>query len=498
VGTGPSSEFRLAAAAALLAAAAVGGLAGCATLVFNPATNAPLSASTPPNMGAPADFMHENSIVLSLSGGGLRAAAFAHGVLTALESVKTADGDLLNDVALISSVSGSSLTAAHYGLYGREGLARFRNEVLLANFESGMRLALFNPSNLMRMLGGGLNAREHFGDRLDRRVFHGATFADIFGRQGPEIRIQATDLYYRVPFPFVAPLFSILCSDLSRYSVADAVAASMAVPVVFAPVVVRTYPESCQPLPPELASIRARPDASRVLNAIAKAVTAYRDPTHIRFIKLADGGLTDNFAVSTLVISRLAYGTPYAPMTERDAVRIRRLLLIVVDASRGPNGDWTLREAGPSGVDLAFSATVAAVDAAARHAADALGRMIQEWQESVIAFRCGLTPADVVRLGGPAPWNCADVRFSLAYLSVDELESPMRERIEAVPTRLTLEADQVDAAIEGARAGTLALRRLRTYVQERAPSSPWRYSLQGNHGRLEKDAPPLADLKKKE
>jgi len=73
----------------------------------------------------------------------------------------------------------------------------------------------------------------------------------------------------------------------------------------------------------------------------------------------------------------------------------------------------------------------------------------------------------VLRLGGPAKWNCADVKFSLAYLSVDELESPLRERIEAVPTRLTLEAGQVDAAIEGGREGTLALRRLRTYVQER-------------------------------
>jgi hypothetical protein len=48
----------------------------------------------------------------------------------------------------------------------------------------------------------------------------------------------------------------------------------------------------------------------------------------------------------------------------------------------------------------------------------------------------------------------------------------MRERIEAVPTRLTLEADQVDVAIEGARAGTLALRRLQTYLQGRVPSSP--------------------------
>jgi len=467
------SKVRLAAAAALLVAAAAGGLAGCATLVFNPATNAPLSASTPPSMGAPTDFMHENSIVLSFSGGGLRAAAFAHGVLSALESVKTADGDLLDDVALISSVSGGSLTAAYYGVYGREGLTRFRSEVLLPGFESGMRLSLYSPANLTRVLGGGLNTRENFGDALDRKVFHGATFADIYSRQRPEIRIQATDLYHRVPFLFFPPLFSILCSDLSRYSVADAVAASMAVPVLFAPVVVRTYPESCQPLPPEIvAAVRPRPEGSRVLNAITKAIAAYRDPARTRYIKLGDGGLTDNFAVSNLVISRLAFGTPYAPMTERDAVRIRRLLLIVADASRGPNGDWTLQEAGPSGVDLALSATVAAVDAAARHAADAFGGMIQEWQDSVIAFRCGLTPADVVRLGGPAQWNCADVKFSLAYLSVDELESPMRERIDAIPTRLTLKAGQVDVAIEGARAGTLALRRVQTYLQERVPSSP--------------------------
>src|SRR3989441_8440851 len=154
-------EMRLAAAAAMLVAAALGGLAGCATPVFTPATNEPLSAATPANIGARTDFMRENSIVLSLSGGGLRAAAFAHGVLTALESVKTADGDLLDDVALINSVSGSSLTAAYYGVYGREGLARFRRQVLLPRFQSGLRLSLFNPPNLVRKLRCGINSREN-------------------------------------------------------------------------------------------------------------------------------------------------------------------------------------------------------------------------------------------------------------------------------------------------------------------------------------------------
>jgi NTE family protein len=446
--------------------AAVAELAGCTTVVYNRAGNVPLAAETPRDMGAPEDLMGENSIILAFSGGGMRAAAFSYGVLTALESVKTPQGDLLDDLALISSVSGGSLTAAHYGVYGREGLSRFRGEVLMPGFESGMRLSL-NPVNFMRMMGGGLNTREEFGEVLDRKIFHGATFADIYRHQRPQIRIHATDLYYRVPFPFITPVFVYLCSDLSRYSVADAVAASMAVPMVFAPVVVKSFPGECGPLPAEIPTIHPQAEGSRAINAIGRALSAYRDPSHVRYIKLADGGLTDNFGVSTLAMSRVIWGTPFAPMTERDAVKIRRLLVVVVDASLGPRGDWTLREDGPEGLELALAATDAAVDATTQHVADLFDRMIREWRESVVAYRCGLTPADVVRLGGPVQWNCSDVKFSLAYLSVGELTSPARERVEAVPTRLTLDAGQIDATIEAAREGALALPRLREYLKER-------------------------------
>jgi NTE family protein len=451
---------------AILAALA---LVGCATEVYNPATNEPLTASTPANMGARRDYMHENSIVLALSGGGLRAAAFAHGVLTALDSVKTPEGTLLDDVAAINAVSGSSLTAAHYGLYGRDGLARFRNEVLLPGFESDMRMSPFNPANLLRMLSGGVNAREDFRDALDRRVFRGATFADLFASEKPRILIQATDLYHRVPFPFMPELFLALCSDLSRYSISDAVAASMAVPVLFAPMVVRSYPKNCRPLPAEVeaAISRKHDENERDLAAVMKAVKTYRDPARPRFIKLGDGGLTDNLAVTSMVLTHLAYGTPYAPLTERDAVNIRRMLLIVVDASRRPTTDWTLQEPGPSGLELILSATDAAVESAARQAADALGRMVDDWQEEIIKFRCGLKPAQRIALGAPAKWECADVKFSLAYLSVDDLPSPTRERIESIPTRLSLEPAQVDVTIQGAREGTLALPRLHTYLEER-------------------------------
>jgi|ERR1700687_975503 len=139
---------------------------------------------------------------------------------------------------------------------------------------------------------------------------------------------------------------------------------------------------------------------------------------------------------------------------------------------RVPNGDWTLHEVGPSGLDLALSAIDAAVDASARQAADAFGNMIQEWQESVIAFRCSLKPEDIVRLGGPTDWHCSDVKFSRAYLSVEELESPIREQIEAVPSRFTLAPEQVEVAIQGATRGHARASPPTGVPQRRIASSP--------------------------
>jgi NTE family protein len=449
-------------------AVAVTLLTGCATEVYNPATNMPLSQATPPRMGAPKDFMRENSIVLSLSGGGLRASAFAYGVLTALRDIKTADGDLLDDVRLITSVSGSSLTAAYYGLYGHEGLERFPREALLPGFESNMRLSVLTPANLMRLLGSGMNLRENFRDALDNSVFRGATFADMYARRGPEIRIHATDLYHRLPFVFDPIAFSVLCSDLSRYHVADAVAASMAVPMLFAPIVLRTFPKACQPLPPELvAFVHPKPDAPLAVKALASAISDYRDPARTRFIKLADGGLADNVAVSTLMLARLGPNTPHAPLTEREAVTVRRVLVIVADASRGPSGEWIFHEAGPSGLDFALAATDAAVDSAARGAADAFRLVLDQWHRSVVAFRCSLSPEEVRRLGGPEKWDCADVKVSFAYLSSDELPDSLREQVRAIPTRLTLTPEQIDVTIRAAREGMRSLRPLRLYMEDR-------------------------------
>lgn len=443
-------------------------LAACATPIFNQPTNAPTSPATPPQMGWPTGIIEENVIALSFSGGGLRASAFAYGVLDAFASLQAGGTDLLEDVTFISSVSGGSLTAAHFALFGRAGLAEFRARVLLRDFESSMRTSLISPENLRRIVGGGMNDRSSFAAALDTEVFRGATFNDLYRRRRPDVWINATDLFHRTTFAFIPPIFSALCSDLGQYGVADAVAASMAVPLVFAPVVLRTFPAHCtEPLGPWVARLE-QSDAPRLMQAVAQAMRDYRDPTRVRFVKLVDGGVTDNYGLSSVLIARAAAGTPQGPLSARDAVVIRRMLFLVVDAGRDPGGDWAMHEEGPSGVEVARSATDAAIESTARLVADSFIRTLKEWQEEVIKFRCGLSVGEVNRLRGSVEgWDCRDVEFEADVLSTEEINPQLRIQMELIPTRLTLRPDQIDSAVEAGRQAALASPKLRAYLAHR-------------------------------
>src|SRR5215813_11303086 len=64
---------------------------------------------------------HEDLVILAFSGGGTRAAAFSYGVLEALRSVEIITKEnrkirMLDEVDVITGISGGSFTALAYGL----------------------------------------------------------------------------------------------------------------------------------------------------------------------------------------------------------------------------------------------------------------------------------------------------------------------------------------------------------------------------------------------
>src|SRR4249919_4215713 len=92
-------------------------------------------------------------VILTLSGGGTRAAALAYGTMEALRDVKLKMGgrsrSLLDEVDVINAVSGGSIVAAYYAIH-REGLFRdFEEKFLKRDVERQLRAELL--ANLPRL-----------------------------------------------------------------------------------------------------------------------------------------------------------------------------------------------------------------------------------------------------------------------------------------------------------------------------------------------------------
>jgi NTE family protein len=438
-------------------------VSGCATTLVNTPRNQPLGAvaSNAAALRASPDVGGETMVALSFSGGGLRAAAFSYGVLQGLAEHPSKGGKtLLEDVAFITSVSGGSITAAYFGLHGVPGLARFREQALLRDGEARMRMSLLNPVNLSRLLAGGLNDRDNFQGWLEGDLFKGATFADMYRNQRPVVWINATNAFHRIAFPFHERAFDAICSDLASFPVAEAVTASMAVPVLFAPVVLRKYPDNC---PNKLSDIIGnRPpgesvDNQRLRSALFRAIRDFRDTNTGHFIKLIDGGVTDNLGLVSILQSRILLNTPYGPISEGDAMSVRKLLFVVVDAGQGPSGDWTRALTGPSGIELATAAVDAAIDSAMRMSYDGFIPMMKNWEHEIVKFRCAQPEERQQAMRARrANWRCDDVSFAVTEVSFASLGEREEVELSAIPTRLKLPPEQVDRLIAAGRTATRA------------------------------------------
>jgi hypothetical protein len=188
----------------------------------------------------------------------------------------------------------------------------------------------------------------------------------------------------------------------------QAVAASAAVPVAFVPIVLESFPAACAtPLPPWVGRVLADRNAGAQVRAFAEALTRYRDSEQIKYLKLADGGITDNFGLSGLLIARAAAEKPYMPLTPDKAVQLRRLIFVVVNAGQAPAGNWARTLEGPTGAELLNAVTDTAMKSAVRSGFDAFRLSIREWEQAMRKWRCSLPAADKRRLGAPSDWRAA-------------------------------------------------------------------------------------------
>lgn len=451
---------RFFAACALMATALLG---GCVVLPDPRVADTPSAHPATGGLAPLGPGLEGEVLVLAFSGGGARAAAFSLGVMEGLAALPAPGGGSLADrVALTTGASGGALPAAWMGLHGAAEFESYRATVLDADWHGRVRTGTASPVNLLRLYGGGVNNPDAFADALDREVFRGARLGD-FGRAGrPQVVLSATDIANHAPFFFAPATFAQLCADGPAMRVADAVAASMAAPVLFRPLTMQAFAGACATPGPAWLGAADDRQAPWMLARQARAFASYREAERVAFVHLLDAGLTDYLAVAALLVARLGAETPHAPLAPDDAVRLARLTVVLVDVGQAPIDPWPLDADGPDGQQAIEAAFGAAMGTNVRLARDALAAALDDWQTALRDWRCGLDQAEVLRWRGTLEgWRCDAVTVTLGRVSFDDLPPDEREALAAIKTRLSLPRDEVDQLIAGGRAAALASPALR-------------------------------------
>lgn len=293
--------------------------------IVRPAVHRPAEASSPSIVAA-----------VTLSGGGARAAAFGLGVLQELKATRVEfDGrqtTLLDEVGLISGVSGGSVLATYYAAFGDQVFTRFEHDFLLADFQSSLIHDALSPSTLHKLGSPWYGRSNALSERLDT-VFRGKTFGDlrVSGRRS-RLLVTATDLTTGAPFEFTPEQFALICSDLDSVPLSFAVAASSAVPVLLSPMTIRNYAGSC-PAPVPILEVPEREGnlSARLLDLIARG---YSNSNDRPYIHLVDGGLADNLGVRSLLDHAVAGGSLGAGFNGLPARSVHSIVLVSVNSER--------------------------------------------------------------------------------------------------------------------------------------------------------------------
>ena len=373
-------------------------------------------------------------VVLAISGGGTRAAALGYGVLEELRRTEvTVNGSkrrLIDEVDVISAVSGGTLPATYYALRGEKTFDEFVPKVLSRNLESELaQRIILNPANWFRLPSGTFGKSDLFAELYDQTVFDHATFADLKAANGPFVIINGTDVTTGARFSFTQDYFDAICGDLSKMTLGRAVATSTALPPLLTPITLEDRAGTCGWKPPawqaaaEAAVGQSETPGRALLRA--RALQAYAN-TGRPYIHLFDGGLSENLGLTEVLrafeLLRVNPDETVLPALRR----AHNVVVITVNALRFPDVDWDRSPAPPDTDTLVDQMWSIPVDRISLDAVEQAREQLAAWQ------------AD-------APTGGPERRSYFAQVTFDSLmDSTERLYFKQVKTSLTLPKDQVD------------------------------------------------------
>ncbi len=433
----------------------IGGVAALQAGCAHYPVNAKLERYEPPRitMGAALNAPNRADdllLMVSFSGGGTRAAALAYGVLEALNEVQLPsrpdapaspegrDRRLVQEVDLVTGVSGGSLTAAYFAWQGQGIFKDYKQNFLNRNVTWGLIWRLLNPINMYRIASAYYSKSDLEAEYFDDVLFHGATFSDLNPLKGPALIVQATDISDGYYFTFSPLQFGIICSDLASYPLSRATAASSSVPGPLGAITLRNYAGQCGFQDETwMASALVNPDFTNRAYRFATQARSYTDWKDKPFIHLVDGGISDNLGLRAYLDLFMAYQDIPTALKDRGLEHVRRIAFIIVNAeAKRSTRRWSLLEENPGLTDVGDVALTAMINHYTFESTSLLRGMVKEWS----AFRRAEAPNEP-----PLDYYVIEVSFH-ALSNANEQASFMD-----LPTSFNLSDEEVDRLREVAK-----------------------------------------------
>ena len=364
-------------------------IGGCASRPINP----PITKADPATgyrfQTRQAHFKDkDNLVILAFSGGGTRAAAFSYGVLEFLRRTEIVGREgnklrLLDEVDIITGVSGGSFTALAYGLYGDKLFTDYEQRFLKRDVQGEIITRTFSPSYWGNLWSTGWGRSELASQLYDEILFKGATFGDLNRGDGPMILASATDISTGGRFVFNQTTFDVLCSDLNAVPLSRAAAASSAVPVVLSSITINNYGGTCHttlpPWVPLFTGANPPRPAARVIRSL-KQLEAYGDGVHRPYLHLVDGGVSDNVGMRGVLDALEILEALHEVDVPTPLDRVRRIIVFIVNSLSSPPTNWDESETPPGTLDILLKATGVPIDHYSYESAELLKDTAARWQ----------------------------------------------------------------------------------------------------------------------
>jgi NTE family protein len=429
-------------------------LAGCASRPINePITQVDPKSGYRPYLLIPKRVNNDPStlFVLSFSGGGTRAAAFSYGVLEELQRTEiVVNGQkrrLIDEVDVITGVSGGSFTALSYALYGDRLFSEYEERFLKRDVQGTLVGRAANPLNWGKYIGGTAGRSELAAEYYDEILFEGATFGDLMTKNGPVALATGTDLSTGSRLAFYQNDFDLLCSDLSKVRLSRAAATSSAVPVVLSPVTFNNYGGNCNyqyPLwvkavaDPET---RARPSGRAYQRYLE--MKEFQNSNDRPYIHLVDGGVSDNIGVRGVLEFLEEAAASAAFQGQMGFGAIKRINLLVVNSHSSPKTDWDREETPPGMAVQLMQASGVPIDRFSFETVETMKdrAQIMAWRRELLVAQARLAGATEAQAEKSVP----KVTLDVVDVSFDAIREPKeRAYFMNLPTSFVLPPSDVD------------------------------------------------------